>query len=103
MAGNLPLVDFVPLVLIILTVAIAFFALYKYLKIEKTQTALVIGIAFLLLTISIFISSFLDGKSGTLFYDNDLGGIGQYLQLLAYIIFLLAVDPMKVINDLRAK
>jgi len=103
MAGNLPLVDFVPILVIILTVAIAFFALYKYLKIEKTQSALVIGVAFLLLTLSIIITSFLDGGQGKLFYDNDLGGIGQYLQLLAYIIFLLAVEPMKVINDLRAK
>ncbi len=102
MAGDLPLVELVPILVIILTVVIAFFALYKYIKIEKSRSDLIIGIAFLLLTLSIFFATFLDTGDGSLFHDNGFGGISLYLQLLAYIIFLLAVEPMKVINQLRA-
>ena len=101
MAGNLPLADLVWLFVIILTIVIAFFALYKYLRIEKNRPDLVIGVAFLLLTLALFIN-WLDSGSGTFFYDNNLGGLGEYLQLIAYLVFLFAIDPMKVINDLRA-
>ena len=102
MADNLPLVDFVPLLVIILTIVIAVFALYKYLKIEKIRSDLVIGIAFLLLTIAILID-FLGTGEGTFFHDSGIGGIEEYLKLIAYLIFLFAIDPMKVINHLQKK
>ncbi|MCK4848817.1 MAG: hypothetical protein KAT16_07340 [Candidatus Heimdallarchaeota archaeon] len=102
MAGNLPLLEFIPLLIIVLTVIIAVFALYKYLKIEKNRPDLVIGVAFLLLTLALVLT-FLDSGEGTLFYDNGLGGISSYLTLIAYLIFLFAIDPMKVIDNLRSK
>ena len=102
MAGNLPFLEFIPLLIIVLTVIIAVFALYKYLKIEKNRPDLVIGVAFLLLTLALVLT-FLDSGEGTLFYDNGLGGISSYLTLIAYLIFLFAIDPMKVIDNLRSK
>ena len=97
--ADLPLVDFVPLLIIILTILIAFFALYKYQMIEKIRSDLVIGVAFLLLTIALFLNAFF----GTFLSDNDLGGLDLYLQLIAYLIFLFAIDPMRVINHLQKK
>lgn len=103
MADNLPLVDFVPLLVIILTIVIAVFALYKYLKIEKIRSDLVIGIAFLLLTIALIVGLFDSGEEGSFLFDAGLGGLGEYLKLIAYLIFLFAIDPMKVINHLQKK
>ena len=102
MPGNLPLLDFVPLLIIVLTIIIAVFALYKYLKIEKIRSDLVIGVAFLLLTIALVLA-FLDSGEDSLFYDNGLGGISSYLNLIAYLVFFFAIDPMKVIDRLRNK
>ncbi|MHA1215558.1 MAG: hypothetical protein ACTSPG_09675 [Candidatus Hodarchaeales archaeon] len=98
MAGSLPFVDFVPLLVIILTVAIAFFALFAYLKIDKRKQDLIIGAAFALLTLALVLGLFQQFLT-----DNNLGGLDQYLQLFAYIIFLVAIEPMKVINHLKAK
>ena len=102
MAGNLPLLDLIPFLLIVLTIIIAVFALYKYLKIEKNRPDLVIGVAFLLLTLA-FVLTFLDSGEGTLFYDNGFGGLSSYLNLIAYLVFFFAIDPMKVIDHLRSK
>ena len=101
--ADLPLIDFIPLLLVILTVAIAFFALYKYMKIEKVQSDLVIGIAFLLLTLAMFVV-FIDVlTSPPLFDDMGLGGLEYYLQLIAYVVFLITVTPMTVINHIQKK
>lgn len=102
MAGNLPLLDFIPLLVIVLTILIAVFALYKYMNIEKNRPDLVIGVAFLLLTLALVLA-FLDSGDGTFFYDNGLGGISSYLTLIAYLVFFFAIDPMKVIDRLRNK
>ena len=48
--ADLPLLDFIPLLIIVLTIVIAVFALYKYMKIEKIRSDLVIGVAFLIQT-----------------------------------------------------
>jgi hypothetical protein len=100
--ADLPLLDFIPLLIIVLTIVIAVFALYKYMKIEKIRSDLVIGVAFLLLTLALVIT-FLDSGEGTFFYENDLGGISSYLKLIAYFVFFFAIDPMKVIDQLRNK
>ena len=97
--ADLPLIDFIPLLIIILTVVIAVFALYKYMKMEKIQSDLVIGIAFLLLTLAmlvVFLNSLTDPD---LF--QDFGGLDLWLQLIAYLVFLITIEPMKVINHFR--
>ena len=43
--ADLPLIDFIPLLIIILTVVIAVFALYKYMKMEKIQSGDSVGIS----------------------------------------------------------
>ena len=90
--ADLPLIDFIPLALIILTIIIAVFALYKYIKIEKIQSDLVIGIAFLFLTLAIIVP-ILDLE--------DFGGLELWLQLIAFLIFLIAVEPMRVIRHFQ--
>ncbi|MHA1945001.1 MAG: hypothetical protein ACXAC6_14965 [Candidatus Hodarchaeales archaeon] len=102
MAGYLPLVDLIPLLVIVLTILIAVFALYKYLNIEKIRSDLVIGVAFLLLTLALILA-FLGDGDGSFFHENGLGGISSYLNLIAYFIFFFAIDPMKVIDRLRNK
>jgi hypothetical protein len=100
--ADLPLLDFIPLLIIVLTILIAVFALYKYIKIEKIRSDLVIGVAFLLLTLALVLAG-LDDGDGTLFFDSGLGGITSYLTLIAYCIFFFAIDPMTVIDRLRNK
>ena len=93
--ADLPLIDFIPLSIIILTVVIAVFALYKYMKMEKKRSDLVIGVAFLLLTLAmivVFMNSITDPD---LF--QDFGGLDLWLQLIAYLVFLITIEPMKVI------
>ncbi len=91
--ADLPLIDIIPLVLIILTIVIAVLGIYKYLKIEKRTSDIVITIAFVCLTIALLLE-FLDP---TLF-DNDLGGLYQYFRIIAYVIFLFAIEPLKIIR-----
>ncbi len=91
--ADLPLIDIIPLVLIILTIVIAVLGIYKYLKIEKRTSDIVITIAFVCLTIALLFE-FLDP---TLF-DNDLGGLYQYFRIIAYVIFLFAIEPLKIIR-----
>ena len=101
MAGDLPLVDLVLFLLLILVVVIAVLALYKYMKMEKKQSDLVIGVAFLFLTLALLVE-FLNGITDPSFFpDNDLGGLESYLRIIAYLIFLITIEPMKVINHFR--
>ncbi len=95
---SLPLVELIPLILVILTVLITILAIYKYLKIEKRKTDLIIGVAFLLLTLALIAEIF-----NPTFDDNNLGGLFQYLRVLAYLVFLIAIEPIKIINAFRGK
>ncbi|PWI48467.1 hypothetical protein CEE45_06165 [Candidatus Heimdallarchaeota archaeon B3_Heim] len=101
MAGDLPLVDFIPLLIIILTVVIAVFALYKYMRMEKIRSDLVIGIAFLLLTLAMLVVFMNSITDPSFFPDNGLGGLDLWLQLIAYLVFLITIEPMKVIDHFR--
>lgn len=101
MAGDLPLVDFIPLLLVIVTVVIAVLALYKYMKMEKIQSDLVIGIAFLLLTLAMFVVFMNTITTPAFFPDNGFGGLELWLQLVAYLIFLITIEPMKIIDQFR--
>lgn len=103
MAGDLPLIDFIPLLLVILTVVIAVFALYKYMKMDKIQSDLVIGVAFLLLTLAMLVVFINSVTSPSFFPDNGLGGLELWLQLIAYIVFLITIEPMRVINHFQQK
>lgn len=91
--ADLPLIDLIPIVLIILTIIIAILGAYKYLKIEKRTSDLIITIAFICLTFALLF----EFLNPTLF-DNDLGGLYQYFRILAYIIFLFAIEPLKIIR-----
>ncbi len=100
--ADLPLLELIhPLLIGVVTVVIAFLALYKYMKMEKKQSDLIIGIAFLLLTLAMFVVFFNDITNPDFFPDNGLGGLEIWLEFIAFLIFLLAIEPMKVINDLR--
>jgi hypothetical protein len=100
MAENLPLTEFIPLAMTILTIVIAVFALYKYMRLEKKQSDLVIGIAFLLLTLGMTVL-FLETIAPSLFTDMGLGGLNLWLTFLGFLVFLIAIEPMKVINHFR--
>ncbi len=91
--ADLPLIDIIPLVLIILTIVIAVLGAYKYLKIEKRTSDIVITIAFVCLTIALLLE-FLNPTLS----DNDLGGLYQYFRLIAYIVFLFALEPLRIIR-----
>jgi hypothetical protein len=101
--ADLPLLDFIPLLIVIVTVVIAVFALYKYIKIEKIQSDLVIGIAFLLLTLSYLVVVINDITSPALFPDMGFGGLELWLRLIAFLIFLITIEPMRVINHFQGK
>ena len=91
--ADLPLIDIIPLFLIILTIVIAVLGVYKYVKIEKKTSDLIITIAFVCLTFALLLE-FLNPS----LFDNDLGGLYQYFRFVAYIIFLFAIEPLKVIR-----
>ena len=71
------------------------------MKMEKIQSDLVIGIAFLLLTLAMLVVFLNSVTSPAFFPDNGLGGLELWLQLIAYLIFLITIEPMKVINHFR--
>ncbi|MFW9853952.1 MAG: hypothetical protein ACFFFG_02790 [Candidatus Thorarchaeota archaeon] len=100
MAGDLPLIEIVPLATAILTIIIAVFALYKYIRIEKKQSDLVIGIAFLLLTLAMVVL-FIEVFNSSFFSDMGLGGLDVWLTFLGFLVFLITIEPMKVINHFR--
>ncbi|MHA2062669.1 MAG: hypothetical protein ACW963_10320 [Candidatus Sifarchaeia archaeon] len=90
--ADLPLVDFLPLIIAIVTIVIAVFAIYKYIQMEKKQSDLVIGIAFLLLTLAIIVP---------ILNLEDFGGLELWLTLVAYLVFLITIEPMRVVRHFQ--
>ncbi|MFX0064520.1 MAG: hypothetical protein ACFFC7_20295 [Candidatus Hermodarchaeota archaeon] len=104
MAGNLPFLDdnivILILILILLTsIAITNLAFYRYFKYEKTLSALVTAIGFLLITIFVIVDHIdslgllvfvLPGiLPPGIFYDNNLGGLDGYIFLIGLVVLLI--------------
>jgi len=87
--GTVPFMEEVVILNALLTVGVTIVVFYKYLKTEKRQFDLVLGIGFLMVSLA-FIMDYLDLKLGFILYDYNLGNLEMYLFLLAYIVFVIA-------------
>jgi len=98
MAGDLPLIEFLPLLTTIVTIVITVFVFYKYFNFEKKRSDLIIGIAFLFFTLGILVATINFVTNPAFFPDNGLGGLDQWLTFIGFLVFLIVIEPMEVIN-----
>lgn len=113
MAGNLPFLnnDIITLILILvllISIVITNLAFYRYFRYEKTLSALVTAIGFLLITIFIIVNHIdtfgllVFVSPGILppgiFYDNNLGGLDGYIFLLGIIVLLIGA-VLRIIRE----